>query len=315
MEDTLRTPDSETVKAKGDQRYRNVFYTYNNPTKTDEEWMDYVRERVPIAFHVCALEEGDLNHTPHLQGYMEFRQQVRKSQLITAFGTHFWFRPRRGTALEAYEYCTKSGKYAERSHETKAGPWEEGKRSSPGHRTDIEAAVHTLLKDGLQSAVTQHTQTMVQWGKGIKQVVKDMRDPPPIERTIEVILLHGPGGVGKDHQVYVTGEKSQRTFHLLPGDLENRTPYEGQSVLILDEFDGASSRADVRTLNRILDKWPYDLKGLYTNEPARWTRVYILTNSHPLKWYDWDKESLLSSHTPNQQGVALEPRARSARTR
>lgn len=74
MESTLRTPDEETVKAKGDQRYRNVFYTYNNPTKTGEEWMEFVNERFPVAFHVVELEKGDAEGTPHFQGYLEFRQ-------------------------------------------------------------------------------------------------------------------------------------------------------------------------------------------------------------------------------------------------
>lgn len=283
----LRHQDSETAKAPKDQRYRNVFYTYNNPTKEGPDWMEFVDERVPVAFHACELEQGDKEGTKHFQGYIEFRQQMRKSQLISLFGAHFWFRARRGTALQAYEYVTKTGAHAKDQHQRIAGPWEQGVRSKPGYRTDIEAAVHTFRTEGRRAAAQQHTQTMVQWGTGVERVAHDMFEP--YRREVKLIIMYGQGGTGKTE--WFDREFGIDQVHRMPttSNLKWLGNYRNQPYLQIDEFKGIKHMPDPSYLHTILDKRTLEFEVKRGYAWGVWHTVIITTNKHPRQWFDWDR--------------------------
>lgn len=283
----FQKPPEDTHKAPKDTKYRSVFYTYNNPSKKGPDWHEYVRERLPVSYHVHQLEEGDIKHTPHLQGYIEFRQQVRKSQIVGALSTKFWFQPRFGTAIEAYEYATKTGKWAHEVHQRKDGPWEEGVRSKQGYRTDIEDAVHTYIEDGPKCAAQRHTQTMVINGRGIERVAHMMFEP--YRREVNLIILYGQGGTGKT-ELFERSEGLDQV-HRFPttSNLKWIGAYTGQPFLQIDEFKGVKHMPDPSYLHTILDKrtLEFEVKGGYVW--GVWHTVIITTNTHPRKWFQWEK--------------------------
>lgn len=278
-EQFLNKPDEETVRASKEQRYRNVFYTYNNPTKEGPDWMEFVNERLPIAFHVVQKEQGEKEGTIHFQGYIEFRSQVRKSQIITALGTHFWFRPRRGTALQAYEYCTKAGRLD--------GPWEQGVRSRPGYRTDIESAVETYVKEGPRAAAQQHTQTMVINGRGVEKVANMLFEP--FRRDVKFYILYGQSGTGKTE--YFERKYGYSDVYRLPKshNLKWFGSYSREPYLQIDEFKGKAHVDDPSTLHTILDARTLQHEAKGGHVWGVWHTVIITTNVHPRRWFDWDK--------------------------
>lgn len=282
----MRKPDAVASKDGNKERYRKIFYTYNNPTKTGPEWMEYVNERVPVAYHAVALEEGDVEHTPHFQGMIEFRQQVYKSQLAY-LGKSFWFRRMVGTSLEAYEYVTKSGKWAHESHQTKDGPWFQGERSKPGYRTDIEHAVKVYMDDGPEAAYRQHTQTMVINGRGVERAAMYLFQP--YVREVKLIILYGQCGTGKTSKARRT--HGIKNVHRMPygRNLQWLGFYKNQPNLLIDEFKGETSCSDPAHIHHILDEETvvHETKGGHAY--GVWDTVYISTNKHPRNWYKWDK--------------------------
>lgn len=115
-------------------------FTINNP----EGELDF--ESVgQVKYAVYQLEEGDQG-TPHYQGYIEF--VTRKSlaalkKFPTVFAKAHW-ETRKGTALQAAEYCKKEeGRLS--------GPWEYGtppEERECGKRSDLQEVKELLLAGG-----------------------------------------------------------------------------------------------------------------------------------------------------------------------
>jgi len=69
--------------------------------------------------------------------------------------------------------------------------------------------------------------------------------------------------------------------------------YEQQPVVVLDDFNGASSHLKLDDLLRLIDPWccervPY--KGGFT-----WwcpDKIYITTNIHPFNWYKYENREI-----------------------
>lgn len=116
--------------------------------------------------------------------------------------------------------------------------------------------------------------------------------PPPTKQNRQIHLHFGPPGCGKSHY-----SKTGPTGRLgiigvdfwMPalGDPRWFDHYDGQTRIILDDFDGARSRTTLRNVLNLLDCWNGFLptKGGFTFHRC-WS-VHITTNYHPLDWYDW----------------------------
>ncbi len=113
-------------------RHRNYVFTINNYTTKhisslqDEEKSKYI---------VFGKEVGKKG-TPHLQGYLEFKNPVSLEAVKSRFDCpSMHLEMRRGTALQASDYCKKDKDFHEH-----------GTRSNQGKRTDIEY-VYNLIRD------------------------------------------------------------------------------------------------------------------------------------------------------------------------
>lgn len=111
-------------------------FTINNPTESEETYFsglitDEHRQATKITYLVIGREIGE-SGTRHFQGYVEFSQRLRLTQVkqLPGFGrAHLELR--RGSAAEAAEYCLKDNDVLV----------EVGERSSSnqGARTDLVA--------------------------------------------------------------------------------------------------------------------------------------------------------------------------------
>ena len=63
------------------------------------------------AYIVCGREVGD-SGTPHLQGYIYYKNAVRLSTMKEVHPTAHW-EPQRGTPQQASDYCKKEGDFYE----------------------------------------------------------------------------------------------------------------------------------------------------------------------------------------------------------
>lgn len=115
-------------------------FTLNNPVAP----LELAHPR--LTFWVYQGEIGE-EGTPHYQGYCEFAVNVRLPLLQEFIPGAHWEK-RRGTAAEAYAYCTKEDTRAEDPVQ-----WGVMSRPSQGRRTDLEAVQAAVAAGATMDAV------------------------------------------------------------------------------------------------------------------------------------------------------------------
>lgn len=93
----------------GNTKAKHWVFTVNNWTAQDEDTLKNLADTAYLVYGYETAETG----TPHLQGYVAFTHRLRFTQVRSRMpeGTHI--EVKRGTALEASEYCKKGGVYQE----------------------------------------------------------------------------------------------------------------------------------------------------------------------------------------------------------
>lgn len=109
-------------------------FTLNNPEDVFAP-MEFIQED---EFIVWQLEQG-ASGTPHLQGYVEFKNKKRLASVKKLCARAHW-EQRRGTQDQAVEYVTKDDTRVD-------GPWSYGTQQQPGQRTDLEL-LRDMMKNG-----------------------------------------------------------------------------------------------------------------------------------------------------------------------
>lgn len=274
------------------RRYRNVCFTFNNPVDTPEDFIKKVTETHKTNFLVFQLEEAPTTKTPHWQGYVEFDVAYGFDNLRKLFNNNH-IGARMGTALQAADYCRLV------SHDGKdkgriAGPWSFGTISDPGKRNDINDFIDDARENGVPTAVENNMGLYVRNHKGLHAAL-DMTSHKVI-RTMKVILLYGPPGVGKSH--FVWSKHGTENVGTVDADMKWFDGMrKGQTILLLDEFGGSKSGSSTFMLNKVLDIFPFEAayKGGFLQ--PQWTTVYIATNIHPKMWFDWYNTTLYTAFT------------------
>ena len=231
--------------------------------------------------------------TPHLQGYIEFatRRHLNRVKRTRSLDGAHW-EPRKGTAEQAIEYCSKEESRVD-------GPFEVGKRPSPsqqGKRTDLEIATDLLKQGKTVASLAESCPTVfVKYFRGLNALANTLQAPrssPPV-----VWLLVGPPGAGKTRWAYEhAGDADSLWSSPLSGG-QWFDGYSNQKYALLDDFAGKMSKFGLTDLLRLLDRYKLlvPIKGGF----ASWcpSSILITSNYHPREWYDWSSRG--------KQGLAL----------
>lgn len=252
--------------------------TWNNPTQSPQEFAKTLDDNDSVKAATFQQEEGEQDHTPHYQGYVELTKRVRLSTLKNMLGSAIHFERRRGSAQQAIDYCQKDDTRID-------GPWTIGEFTiaTPGQRTDLDDAVDTLLTGGTHAVAHDHPKSWVRYHRGFQSLlyarISREREPPTVK------LYIGSTEVGKSRAAW----EYDPDLHSQPGESPWFDGYCGQSTLLLDDFAGAASKATLTHTLRLLDRYPVrlEVKGSFTWLKA--TTIIITTNIHPYNWYDWER--------------------------
>ncbi len=257
-------------------------FTLNNPTNeetvADLEWI--FEDQVKYA--VFQLEEGDGEDgepgTVHYQGYLELPKSQRLSYVKRMLPRAHW-EPRRGTREQARDYCMKDSTRLE-------GPWHVGNFTSHsrGKRTDLNE-MKDEVKTGMtrSEAMDKYTANMARYRHFYSDIqwayFKTTHQPDK-----RVVLYCGETGTGKTRKAR---EENPDAYWMPINDGFWFDGYDGQPVVVLDDFAGKMSKVGLTQLLRLLhdqtEKVP--VKGAF----AVWKpqTVIITTNIHPEEWYDY----------------------------
>lgn len=251
------------------QRSRGWCFTLNNFIAADLLEIDSWESLNNVTYMCVGREVGDEKKTPHLQGYVEFKNARRGSDLIKSLRGCAHWEVRLGSPKQASDYCKKDGVFAET-----------GTLSRQGKRTDIDVIGDAIMSgESPKDVACDHPGTYIKFHKGIHALkhasYEDRTDPPAVS------WLWGKSGVGKTRGPYDTHKPS---VYIKDGT-KWWDGYEQQDAIIIDDFDGAWP---FRDLLRLLDRYPYQgqCKGSYV--PISSPHIYITCEFPPSHFWQGD---------------------------
>ncbi len=264
---------------EGDSDYENDRETHLN--QMDMYWSNYIVK----AFN-CAV--GQIEKCPdtgrlHFQGYGECHAVSFNTIRNKLHRCHV--EPRKGSRLDAIAYCIKDD-----TRDTGSmGPlWHPNRESfgdlagNQGSRTDLKFFIDEMSENGIDAAMEECPETFVRYYKGFerlnsrRQYLLAQRDCPR-----DVHVLWGDPGTGKSRQVCPILHDYKDVYRLPLGSSEWWDNYNGQSVVLLDDFFG---QIPFNRLLAITDRHPVQLptKGGFTS--GAYVQFYITSN---VNWEDW----------------------------
>jgi len=248
---------------------------WNSPVLHAEEiFAGWVSEQGLCSYVVGQFERGEKTNHLHWQGYFEFVKKMTLTGLKKLNDEIHWDCAK-GTGVENRVYCTK---LATRER----GPFEFGKmaKENQGKRNDLEMMKECLDQQGEEAAWEDHFSQMVKYTKGVEKYMS--RKAETRKEMTKVEFHYGVPGTGKTE--LVAG---------LNPDAYWKSPdkwwdgYSGQSVVVLDEFNGWMPYS---VLCRLCDGTPLkvEVKGGIKEFIAK--KLVIISNYHPESWYNTSGE-------------------------
>jgi hypothetical protein len=218
-----------------------------------------------MTFLVYQLEKGETKEKLHWQGYVEFKKTMRLKAAQTEIGhkgAHM--ETRRGTAKQAYDYCTKNDTAVDNW-------WEFGEisKTEQGKRSDLDALAQLAMEGKRMSEVDKIMPgVMMKYDRNFARMRERHRKPRMFKTKVTVYW--GATGIGKSRKVFEdAGEDfySQRAYWW--------DGYEGQKVTVLDEIKNDSN--DREFWLALFDRYP--LKVPIKGSMAEFTSEHIIVST------------------------------------
>lgn len=260
---------------------RKYQLTINNPMEHgfDHALIRQNLEQLKGLLYWCLCDEIGSNGTLHTHIYAAFKNAVMFSTMQQRFyGAHI--ESARGSHRENREYIRKEGKWrdTEKAETNLPDTFEESGElpEETDRRIKQSEAIFAMVEDGVSSAEIMRTYpSAMNHLPRIEQARQALLEEQYREtfRTLHVTYIHGVTGVGKTRGVmekHGYGNVYRVTNYKHPFD-----SYQGQPVLLFDEFRSSLPLADMLTY---LDGYPLMLPARYADKVACFTEVYLVSN-------------------------------------
>lgn len=274
---------------------RNFGFTLNNPCEEVVEKLENLFGQSDK--FTCAqwqFEVAPATGTLHVQGFfvcvVNWRPSKVKRVFFDAVGQRPCFFNLNGSIADSDKYTSKEDTRLTEVQRVELCPWlmedqvqgREGviPNQEQGRRKDLEV-VQEALDAGTSMAeiASNHFASFVRYNKGFEKY-RMLRQPGRSWQT-EVEVIIGPPGVGK---TYYVQHKYPNAFWLSQpnGGTLWFDGYDGQEVVVIDEFYGWMQRA---LFQRCVDSSPLQVpvKGGMVSWLAK--RVLVLSNQRPSNWW------------------------------
>lgn len=234
--------------------------------------------------YICYAPEVGDNGTRHIQGYIMFAYQKRLPE-VSKLLPRAHLEQRRGTHEQARLYIV--GDY--KGKPLNADFIERGIPPKQGKRNDLESFYEDIKagKRGHNLSV-DHLATRLKYPRGEEKIIAEEDRHNAMQQykngiVPEVHVRWGPPGSGKTRFVYEQHEPDaiyEPTMRKC--GTHWWTGYQGEDVILLDEFNG---QIPIRDFLRLIDRYPFSMetKGGHVWRLA--TKIYICSNNAPEDWY------------------------------
>lgn len=226
---------------KKTSRSRSWTYTLNNYNSKEEEKV----QALDASYHLYGRETGE-NGTPHLQGYLYFKNKKSLKQLKKLI-PRAHLEIARGTAKQNIDYCSKDGDTFAKGTPPKGatGTATRAEKNAKLRESNLE----DLVANGDISILTV---PVLAKARRTLSLLK-----PPIQRlTTCGVWIHGPPGTGKTH--YARHSFGDSVF--MKSQSKWFDGYQNEDVIVLDDLD---TNVLGHYLKIWTDKWPCygEIKG------------------------------------------------------
>lgn len=176
---------------------------------------------------------------------------------------------------KAVEYCKKEESRV-------AGPWEHGKVTGQGARTDLASAVALVLGGKRPRQIAQEEPVLfARFAKNL-QLLRQELDRPRQRDNIKVVLLWGTTGTGKTRTVHDlwNGEDVYRLFDMKTPWMDG---YSDQKIVLIDDY--GEGKMCIHLLKNILDRYPIEVPVKGGRVAWNPELIIMTSNGTPATWY------------------------------
>lgn len=264
-----------TVQTVPTGTHRGYIGTWNNPpannffAQLDNPMMGYYK----LLYAVWQTEQVT---TTHIQWYIEFRQPVRFSRVQRLLPMAH-IEVRRGTPVQAKDYCQKSESRIFGSH-GELGTCPTGQ----GHRTDLDEIAH-MIGEGkrLKYIAGERPVAVIKFHRGMKELI-NVLDAPKYRPDLVVKVFWGPTGSGKTYKVFK--DYPDVFFVPVPTSRVWFDGYEQQPNVCFDDYRPEWMSSSM--LLRLLDRYPMVVEVKGGIVPWNPSTIIMTTDAHPKTWFE-----------------------------
>lgn len=280
----------ELVPEKPTARPKNWFFTLNpkDGVLPTSPWPSLPKG---VKYLVYQKEQGS-QQTAHYQGYVQFSVASARTAAKKKLGFDWiHLQPAQAGAEICKQYCTKccNACYAMRSKvdcdncDRLEGPFEFGKSTTKGQRSDRAATFAEIKEKGYNAVLLENPASIVTLGRVGKefdravrqQVRNDKGWSPP-----EIRVITGPTGCGKSKLAWSYDPQLYPIFSM--GKSVWFDGYHGQKTLFIDEFH---SNLPISDLLKWLDGYPSQFPVKNGSEVCDVELIIICSNVPVKDWY------------------------------
>lgn len=258
------------TELKDTQQLRNFCFTLNNYTPEDVEEIKHCNKYKYIVFGFEIGKKG----TPHLQGYVEWKNYIR-FQTLKKMDTwkRMYVARRKGRADQAANYCKKDGDF-----------YEFGEISQQGKRNDLE-----VVKD------------MIKGGSGMRDILEETNSYQALKYAQLAMVHLEPKRFWETEVTWITGKsgtgKTRLAWELAGTDAYVKSSsdkwfngYDGHKNIILDDF--RYTWMHLSDLLTILDRYPRELECKYGGRQIQARKIFITSIFTPEQTYCFAEEQM-----------------------
>lgn len=244
--------------------------------KNVESVQQYLSSLESYQYSIFNIERGEEEQTEHIQAFIIFKGGKRfktlKSMLPFAH-----IEPARNSSVVCREYCSKSETRIE-------GPFEDG---DFGNDRAKKASVEfiDLVKAGTSVLELQklYPNLYLKHRRDLDSIYMSQFERYKYDcRDVEVTYIYGPSRSGKSRYVQHLIGGRENLYSVSTYENSAFTGYRGEDNIVIDEYKGQFA---IQTFNRMLDVYPFKLRGLSMLECACYHHVYIISNYPPKEVY------------------------------
>lgn len=240
-----------------------------------------------IEERLCIINSHSFN-----KGYFELKVKKRFSFLKrnVSWLARSHIESRRGTAKEAYDYCTKEDTRVKGPF-TLGQSWQCLEEKKAGRSKIFGEIVDLIWKGTRLSEIAEMDEYKECYARHHKcfAAAAEMYlcNSVPSWRDVEVILFVGPTHTGKTRMAMELAEVygGPKGYYVIDATNNNTVwfdGYDGQEVLVIDDYQGWIK---FRTLLRILDGYRIRLERKGGFVYAKYKKILITSNVMPEEWY------------------------------